>query len=381
MIFLARYALRSLARRPVTSACLAICLGIALGLPSALRAIVNAFQHEISARADAAPLVLGARGSNADLVLHTLFFRHTPPGTIPVGAQNALDQLGLCESVPLCIRASIRDVPVVGTDASYFRLRNLSLASGQPIQRLGDCVLGASAAQRLNLQPASRIATSPTSLFSGSGGTPVRLSIKGVLAPTGTADDDAAFVSLETAWLIEGLGHGHANPEQSHAEGEATTSSGFIEVTDDNVESFHFHGRRERFPLTSIIAVPQSEKDRLLLIANYARNDSGPALAESDRVLQDLLDVAVRVRRLFEAMTAVMGLATFVLCITVVALTIRLRSSELSTMYRLGLPRSRIVLLFTFELLFVGIAALAVSLGIVAAASLAGPTLFRAIVA
>jgi putative ABC transport system permease protein len=300
---------------------------------------------------------------------------------IQVGDSEALDRLGLGESVPLCIRASIRDVPVVGTDGSYFRLRKLALASGRPIDRLGDCVVGANAAKRLEVAAGDKTATSPTSLFSGSGGTPVRLSVKGVLAPTGTADDDAAFVSLETAWLIEGLGHGHANPERSHSEGDPeATTGGFIEVTDENVESFHFHGRRERFPLTAVIAVPHNDKDRLLLVAHYARNSTGPALAESDRVLQDLLEVALRVRRLFETMTAVMALATFVLCVMIVALTIRLRSSELTTMYRLGLPRSRITLLFTIELLLVGVGALAISCGIVAAAKLAGPTLFRAIV-
>jgi putative ABC transport system permease protein len=381
VIAFARYALRSLARRPVTSACLAVCLGIAVGLPFAVGAIVETFQREIAARADAAPLVLGAQGSDADLVLHSLFFRHAPPGAIQVRDKEELDRLKLSESVPLCIRASIRDVPVVGTDGSYFRLRKLTLASGTPIARLGDCVVGANAAERLGVEPGSRIATSPTSLFSGNGGTPVRLSVRGVLARTGTADDDAAFVSLETAWLIEGLGHGHANPEKSHGEGETpSVASGFIEVTDENFTSFHFHGRRERFPLTAVIAIPRSEKDRLLLIAHYTRKDSGPSLVESQRVLQDLLDVAVRVRTLIEAVTAVMALATCVLCVAIIALTMRLRSPELAAMYRLGIPRSRILLLYTLEFLFVGIAALAIGSGIVMAATILGPSLFRAIV-
>lgn len=379
---LARYAIRSLSRRPATSAFLAICLGIAIGLPVAVRAIVEAFQREVAARADAAPLVLGAQGSNADLVLHALFFRHTPPGIVQLADKNALDRLDLGDSVSLCVRGLIRDVPVVGTDGSYFRLRKLSLATGEPIARLGDCVLGARAAERLSLAPGSTIATSPQSLFSASGGTPVRLTIKGVLASTGTADDDAAFVSLETAWLIEGLGHAHAQPDRSHSEGEATPApSGFIEVTDENAETFHFHGRRERFPLTAIIVVPHNEKDGLLLIAHYARQRSGPALAESDHVLRDLLDVAVRVRRLFEATTAVMGVATFTLCVTVIALTVRLRSSELVTMYRLGIPRSRIALLFAIELALVVLAALGIAWGIVVAAKLVGPTLFRIIIA
>ena len=42
---------------------------------------------------------------------------------------------------------------------------------------------------------------------------------------SGTADDEAVFVSLETAWLIEGLGHSHANPAQEH-EGGASPEGG-----------------------------------------------------------------------------------------------------------------------------------------------------------
>jgi len=378
---LARYALRSLARRPVTSAFLALCLGIAIGLPLAVRAIVQTFQHEITERADAAPLILGAEGSLSELVLHALYFKHAPPGTIQVADKIALDRMDLCETVPLCVRASIRDVPVVGTDASYFRLRNLVLEAGEPISRVGDCVFGARAARRLDVAAGSRIATSPQSLFSASGGTPVRLSVKGVLAPTGTADDDAAFVSLETAWLIEGLGHAHSNPQQTHGEESVAAPSGFIEVTDENAGTFHFHGRRERFPLTAVIAVPKSEKDRLLLIAHYARTREGLAFAETDQVLQDLIDVAVRVRDVFEATTLIMAIATFALCVTIVALTVRLRSAELATMHRLGLPRVRIVLLFALELAFVTVAALAIALMIVLSARLAGPAVFQAIVA
>ena len=33
--------------------------------------------------------------------------------------------------------------------------------------------------------------------------------VVGILGPTRTADDQAVFVDLKTAWVIQGLGHGH----------------------------------------------------------------------------------------------------------------------------------------------------------------------------
>ncbi|MBA3312409.1 MAG: hypothetical protein M3552_07350 [Planctomycetota bacterium] len=375
---LVRYAFRSLGRRPLTAVLLAVSLGIAFGLPGAVRSVVAAFEEELTARADAAPLVFGAAGSRSDLVLHALFFRSDPPGEIRVADRKEFDSHGLAETVPLCVKATVRGVPVVGTDGGYFKLRRLRLDAGDPISRLGDCVLGARAAERLGLKAGEKAATDPENLFGASGGTPVRLRITGVLAAMGSADDDTAFVSLETAWLIAGLGHGHSGGSKTHAhEDRESTSSGYVEVTDENVEGFHFHGRPERFPLTAVIAIPHSRDDRLLLISRYLRTDEGTAVAESDRVLRDLLSVAVRVRRLFDANAVVTTCAMILLCATVVTLSVRLRWPEVQTMHRLGLSRTRIASLFAIEVLIVGLGAFALGLTIVLASHAAAPVIFK----
>lgn len=378
MTTLLRLALRSLARRPTTAALLAASLGLAFGLPGATRAIVAAFEQELRGRADTAPLVLGAKGSRSDLVLHALYFGSVPPGEITAADRKAFDRQQLAESAPLLAKATARGVPVIGTDGSYFRLRKLVLAAGGPIKRLGDCVLGSEAADRLGRRPGGRLATDARNLFSLSGGVPVRLRVVGVLAPTGTADDDAAFVSLETAWLIEGLGHSHANPQQSHdGNPDQDPARGFIEVTDENVGRFHFHGSRDRFPLTAVIARPRDEKARLLLVGRYLDGKQGVQLAEADRVVRELLDVALRLRRLFDASAAATALTALLLSGTVVALTLRLRRAEIRTMSRIGLSRGRIALLLGTEFGLIALTAILIAAGVTFAASAAAPTLFR----
>jgi putative ABC transport system permease protein len=381
VIALIRYAWRSLARRPLIALLLALSLGIAFGLPGAVRAVADAFETELKQRADAAPLVLGASGNNSDLVLHALYFRGEPSGSVTVADKEKIDGQGIADTVPLCINATVHGIALVGTDGSYFKLRGLSLSSGKPIARLGDCVLGARAAERLGLATGGKVATDPKNLFGGNGGTPVRLTITGVLAPTGTADDDVAFVSLETAWLVLGLGHGHANPSKVHADDEvAANASGFIEVTDENAASFHFHGRRDRFPLTAVIVIPHSERDRVLMVARAAANRSGPALVETDRVIRDLLDVTMRVQRLFEASALVTATATMLLCAAVVALTLRLRWTEVRTMARLGIARHRIAMLLGIEFFLIGLASFAMAAMIVVAFRAAAPMMFRLLI-
>jgi len=373
-----RFALRSLARRPATAMLLAVSLGLAFGLPGAVRAVVTAFDRELRSRAAAAPLVLGEKGSGSDLVLHALYFQGSPPGRITVADRKAFDRNELAGSVPILAGATARGVPVVGTDVGYFRLRGLWLSAGGPAARMGDAVVGADAARQLGLAPGGKPATDPENLFGRSGGVPVRLRVVGVLRPTGTADDSAVFVSLETAWLIAGLGHAHAASAAGHKHEDGTTANagGFVEVTDENVRRFHFHGNRDRFPLTAVLTRPRDEKARLLLVGRYL-NAERVQLAEGDRVVARLLDVALRLKRLFDAHAAATLATSLLLCGTVIALTVRLRGSEIRTMGRLGISRPRIVALIAVEFGMIAAGAAVVAAGVAYGAAAAAPALFR----
>ena len=44
---------------------------------------------------------------------------------------------------------------------------------------------------------------------------PLKMTISGILRRNHTADDRAVFVDLKTAWVIEGLGHGHEDLKNS----------------------------------------------------------------------------------------------------------------------------------------------------------------------
>ena len=380
-----RYAIRSLARRPVVALWLCFGLGIALGLPVAIEMAARRAEQALRERAASIPLVLGAEGSANDLVFHALEFASVPPGRITVADWRELDQTERAETAPLLIEATTGGVPVVGANGAYFRMRGLTLLVGGPIDVLGDAVVGAEAAERLGVGPGDQLTTDVGELFSLAGTLPVRLNVVGRLAPTGTADDMAVFVSLETAWLIAGLGHAHENPTAAHdSEGampaEGTAAEGVIQVTEETAGGFHFHGSREKFPLTAVLARADGEQDRLWLVGEYLARDDGVQLAEADRIVNGLLLRALRVKRILDLIVIVSVISTVGLCAALIWLTVRLRWSEFRTMARLGLSRARIALIAGAELGMLLIGSTGLALGLAILLSWWGPALFAWVV-
>ena len=48
---------------------------------------------------------------------------------------------------------------------------------------------------------------------------PLKMRVTGILAPTGTPDDLAVFTDVKTAWVIDGIGHGHDDLAATMEEG------------------------------------------------------------------------------------------------------------------------------------------------------------------
>lgn len=376
-----RYAARSLARRPVVAIVLCFGLAVTLGLPIAIEMASARAEEAFRQRAEQIPLVLGAEGSANDLVFAALEFSTQAPGRVSVADWKELAETERAKTAPLFVAGTSGGVPVVGANGAYFQMRELRLAAGEPIAQLGDVLLGSDVARKLGVGAGGHLTTDVAELFSLSGSLPVRLNVVGRLAPTGTADDLVMFVNLETAWLISGLGHVHENPSADHGDAGAaptatTTSQGVIQVTEQNINGFHFHGERESFPLTAVLARATSEKDRLWLVGHYLTREDGVQLAEADRAIGRLLERGLRIKKILDLVALVAVISTVALAGALVWLTVRLRWTEFRTMARLGLSRGRIAAIAGLELsmLLVGAGGLAVALAVLM--SWAGPSLF-----
>src|SRR5208282_3215750 len=210
-------ALRYLLFNKIKTAIMVFSIAVAVFLPLAVNLLVRDYQRGLLARAEATPLIAGAPGSRLDLVLHALYFRGKPAHDLTMGDVATINESGLALGIPILEKHSARGFPIVGTSLEYFDFRGLRVAQGAGLTRVGDCVLGATVAEKLGLQPGGKLMSDPENVFDLAGSYPINLHIQGVLAPAGTADDGAIFADYKTEWIILGIMHGHEDVAKMEA--------------------------------------------------------------------------------------------------------------------------------------------------------------------
>ena len=352
----------------IKSAMIVLALAIILYLPVSLNLLVRAAEQQLMVRVESTPLVLGPRGSALDLVVHALYFQDREDRPIPYGTVKALQSENDGLAIPLYSRFQAQGYPIIGTNLDYFSYRQLQVQQGHGLSLLGECVLGAQVAAQLGLGVGDTLTSSPENVFDLAGAYPLRMQVVGVLAPADSPDDDAVFVDLKTAWILAGLIHGHdaLNEETDEdlllekGENQVTANAKveqFIEISEANRNSFHFHGSGKDFPISAVLFAPTNQKAHDLALGRYQSHET-LQLVTPRHVIQELLQALFRVRDFVSAGYVLVLLATVLLLVLIVALSLRLREGEMRTMMELGCARSTLFRLVTAELAILVLAAL-----------------------
>ncbi len=361
-----------LRRHPAKTATLVASIAIVLFLPVGLNVLVGEVSGRLMARAEATPLLVGARASALELVLSSLYFDAAEPEATRWSQLLRVRESELAEPIPLYVRFRVRDQPVVGTTLDYLDFRGLRVAEGRPFAVLGEALLGAAAARRLEVGVGDAVISSPESVFDLAGVYPLKMQVVGVLAPSHGPDDDAVFVDVKTAWVIAGLGHGHqdlARPEAQAAvlrrDGRHVTANASVvqynQITADNIDSFHFHGEPEALPLTAVIAVPRDEKAGVLLRGRYESPDEPVQIARPREVMRELLATVAAIESWVLAAIGAVAVATLATAALVFSLSMRLRRREVRTLTMIGASRASVFVLLASEVIFVAIFAAGVA--------------------
>ena len=178
-------------------------------LPVGLNVIVGQSAEELTARAEATPLIVGVKGSPLELVLSSLYFDADPPAANEYGSGTAMAESDLATPIPSARPLHRPRYADRRHLSRVLRLPTSDAGRGAPDGGLGECVLGAGAARDLGVGVGDAVISSPESVFDLAGVYPLKMSVVGVLEPAFTPDDSAIFVDVKTAWVIQGLGHGH----------------------------------------------------------------------------------------------------------------------------------------------------------------------------
>ena len=343
------------------TATLVACVTLIAVLPLALQLLLAESERQLLSRAESTPLLLGAPGSALDLVMNGLYFDDEVPQLVSMEAVEALDASGLATPVPLYVRFKARRFPIVGTTLDYFDFRALAIAEGRQLAQLGECVVGAEVARRLDIKVGDSLLSSPETVFDLAGVYPLRMQVAGILQRSHTPDDLAVFVDIKTAWVVQGLVHGHEDvirPQDASVIIERTADNvvanarlvEYTEITADNIDSFHFHGAPGDYPLTAVIAVPEDARAGTILRGRYLDGDSSYQLVVPGTVIDGLLANIFRIKHMLDAVILVVGIATVLALVLVFALSLRLRQREIHTVFRIGGSRLTIARLLVAEI-------------------------------
>lgn len=374
----------------VRTATLVACITLIAFLPIALQLVLTESERLLQSRATSTPLLVGVRGSALDLVMNSLYFDDEIPEIFTMQAADEIGDTGLAYAIPLYIRFQARKQPIVGTTLDYFDFRNLQIAQGRMLAMLGECVIGADVADEYGLGPGDSIVSSPETLFDLAGIYPLKMTITGILQRNHTPDDRAVFVDLKTAWIIEGLGHGHEDLNKTRdrsvilkrSEGSVTANAKlfqYTEITEENMGSFHFHGDAAIYPITAVMAIPNDAKAGTLLRGRYLENQQFQIVRPTE-VIEGLLENIFRIKSVIDAVIAIVGFATVLAIILVFALSVRLRQRELMTIFKLGCSRMTAVRLIVAEIIIIVLMSGILSAGLLYVVQANADTLVRMLI-
>jgi putative ABC transport system permease protein len=369
---------RYLAFNKVRSVTLIACVTLIAVVPLVLELLLAESEQQLLSRAESTPLLLGARGSALDLVMNGLYFDDEVPELVSMAAVHEVEDSGLALPIPLYVRFHARQFPIVGTTLDYFDFRGLEIAQGRPLALLGEAVIGAGVAEHLDIAAGDSLLSSPETVFDLAGVYPLKMRVVGVLLRSHTPDDLAVFVDVKTAWVVQGLVHGHEDlvrardPMVVIGRTDANVVAGaklvqYNEITGENIDRFHFHGDPDEYPLSAVIVVPGDDKSGTTLRGRYLEGEHRHQLVVPETVIDGLLANIFRIKNVLDAVILVLGIATLLALALVFALSLRLREREIHTVFRIGGSRLTIARLLGAEIAII-VAASAVLCAVVVVA-------------
>ena len=241
-----RLALANLLLSPLTS--LVNILLMALGTASIALLILAGQQVSETPTRDARglDLVVGAKGSPAQLILSAVYHADLPPGNIALAdARPWAEDSRVSLAAPLALGDSFRGFRIVGTTPEYLELLNASVARGRVWQEPMQAVIGAAVARASGLRLGEYF--SGAHGFSGEGRAhdtrPYR--VVGILKASGAVVDRLVLTSLESVWTLHG--HGEAAAAAHDSEHEDELEHGHEDKFEHGREDELEHGHEDEF--------------------------------------------------------------------------------------------------------------------------------------
>jgi putative ABC transport system permease protein len=214
-----KVAWRSIEQRKLSSALTAFSMGMGVALVVTVLIIHSVISQSFRRGAQGYDLIIGAKGSQLQLVLNTVFHLSQPLENIPYSYYEEFlegrfapaverDENGRPKAIPVCTGHDYKGYPAVATIPEYFEVltyledKKYGFAQGENFkeENYWDAVIGDVAAQRTGLKLGDTFQPVPQVAETGEKHAHHACKVVGILNHTGTPNDRAIFMNIEGFW-------------------------------------------------------------------------------------------------------------------------------------------------------------------------------------
>ncbi|KQR71654.1 FtsX-like permease family protein [Rhizobium sp. Leaf341] len=345
---------------------LAILLLVAVAVALAVSVILQerALRLGSARAANAFDLVIGAAGSETQLVLSSIFLQAAP---LPLMDGAVFQRLAtdprVAFAAPIGFGDSFAGYPLVGTSSALVAHLSPQLQEGAGFRREGDAVIGAAVdlAMAAVIKPMHGTAEGGGHTHTG-----IAYSVVGRMKPTGTPWDRAILVPIQAVWDLHGMGHAEA--DHAEAEGEqakhssAGPASGDLEHSADPAAALDEDWAAHAAGLPAVLVKPRTIADAYKLRQEYRSGTTlavfpGEVLTRLYATLGDakvlLLAVAIGTQAL---------IAAALLLVTIMHVAQRRR--QIGALRAFGAPRTVVFRIIWFQLFAIVLAGIFLGFGL-----------------
>ncbi|RDL49563.1 hypothetical protein BLJAPNOD_00665 [Ensifer sp. M14] len=346
---------------------LLIALATALGVAVTMQE--RALRLGSARAADKFDLVIGAPGSETQLVLSSIFLQPSPLPLVDGGVlPRLLADPRVASAAPVGFGDSFGGHAVVGTSTALIGQLE-QLTEGRVFATLGEAVAGAAVDLPLGY------AVKPTHGLAELGGhahTELAYRIVGRLKPTDTAWDRAILVPMQAVWALHGMETEHDDADGHHDHDEAASGAAADHPAIDANAALDEDWSHATPGLPAILVKPKSIADAYKLRQDY-RNTTTLAVFPGE-VLTNLYATLGDAKRVLVGVTSGAQVLVAAAILLVTILHVGQRRRQIGALRAFGAPRTAVFIIVWSEL-FALIAAgvlIGFALGFCAAKFIAG---------
>ncbi len=205
--------LRSLRQHALSTVVTVLSVALASGLVMAVFTIKQQTYDAFTGGPIGFDAVLGARGSQLQLVLNTVFHLETSPGNIPWGMYKAIgSDPGVDLAIPYAVGDNYQGYRIVGTTPELFTRfeyqagRRLAVAAGGRVFREDEqgAVIGSYVAQKTGLRVGDRFSPYHGLQYDEAARHKDEYTVVGVLAPSNSPSDRVVWIPIMGVYRMSG---------------------------------------------------------------------------------------------------------------------------------------------------------------------------------